>query len=226
MTDQTTASLLNMLVLEVMTAKGKITSLDDKLDNVASDISSIKDLLQQLVIKVSALEQQETSPNVAIDKSGTALYFSTTGTLTRPPHSTEKEDLALLKRHLSSTLASDNITIDVGGAYKYLNISADKLIADLAPACYRGNTKNWICLRPESRTAMINALTQQAKTHHIHLDRCERNWGARHILRRKLNNLNSNQKKQEERNTKKAGNSTGDREILKERRGQTDLRKK
>jgi hypothetical protein len=164
MTDQTTAILLNMLVLEVMTQKGKMTSLDDKLDNVANDISCIKDLLQQLVTKVSVLEQREHSLNDVIPDEVQLLR--------RQPHSKEKDDLALLMGHLNSTLASNNITIDVEGAYEYLNNSAGTIISDLAPACYIDDSKSWKSVRPASKTAMINALTQQAKSHHIHLDRC------------------------------------------------------
>ncbi|SAM08342.1 hypothetical protein [Absidia glauca] len=164
MTDETTANLLNLLTVEILSTKATVNTISDKVDNLAGEMNSMKDLLNQILAKVSALENNDSTLTPPLHEQS----------LARPHNSNDK--LAVLKAALGTTLATEGFAIDTDQAYAYVSKVANGLADDLTPASYKfWTTKaNWKDLRPRKR--------------HIHLDRCVNDWAAREVIRRKILN--------------------------------------
>jgi hypothetical protein len=186
MTDQNTSNLLNLLTIEVLSTKAAVNTLSDKVDNLAGEMTSMKDILNQILARVSAHENNDNILNPLHEQS-----------LARPNNPNDK--LAVLKAALGTTLATEGFAIDSDQAYAHVSDVANKLVGDLTPANYKtemGTTKaNWKDLRPEVKTVLITELTRKAKKRHIHLDRCVNNWAAKEIIRRKILNKAGNEAK-------------------------------
>ncbi|SAL96451.1 hypothetical protein, partial, partial [Absidia glauca] len=169
MTDQNIANLINLLTTQTLMTQASVDTLSN---NVTNEMNSMKDLLHQILAKVSALENND---------DNTMAHPIHEQSLARPTN--PNDEIPVFKAALGTTLATEGFSIDTDQAYRFISNVAIGLANGLTAASYNsGTTKaNWRDPRPEAKTALIAEITRKAKERHIHLDRCVNNWAAREI---------------------------------------------